>query len=258
MKRLQLFELQDQPWWPAPLRRAMMEYLAYVALRSDLFAPQLERLATALKRSGSTHILDLCSGAGGPWPSLAPRLATIMPLQRVTLSDRYPDPTYPLQLKNRVLLDYCPEPVDARRVPRSKQGFRTLWNAFHHLTPGEACSVLSDTVAHHEGIAIFEAVERSPLILLQMVLLVPFLVLLDTLRLRPLRPGRLLFTYLLPLLPLAIAFDGVVSCLRSYTPAELEDLTRRADPEGQYHWEIGIDRNHRMAAVTYLIGTPQP
>jgi hypothetical protein len=57
--------------------------------------------------------------------------------------------------------------------------------------------------------------------------------------------------------PLAVWFDGMVSCLRSYTPAELLELAR--GPGGdQYHWESGVVRSVSLVTrVTYMIGVPR-
>ena len=40
----------------------------------------------------------------------------------------------------------------------------------------------------------------------------------------PFRWSRLLWTYLVPVIPLVLLFDGIVSCLRSYRPDELLKL----------------------------------
>ncbi len=256
MKRIQLFELADQPWWPQPMRQALMEYLSYISARHDLYASMLEPLASALRKSDSQRILDLCSGNGGPWPTLLPRLSTMVPLEQVVLSDRFPPPQHPIPAELLGQLSYLSQPVDALQVGKQHHGFRTIWNAFHHFNEQQGVAILHDAVSRGEGIAVFEGVERSPKCILQMALLVPLLMLSDTLQLRPLRITQLIFTYLLPLLPLTTAFDGVVSCLRSYSSDELRSLATRADPQGLYRWECGVDYSHPMTAVTYLIGHP--
>jgi hypothetical protein len=71
---------------------------------------------------------------------------------------------------------------------------------------------------------------------------------------RPWRWSRLLWTYLPPALPLVGTFDGIVSCLRTYSDAELRDLVRGLDT---YDWDIG-DFRGRWSPLrgTYLIGVP--
>jgi hypothetical protein len=85
------------------------------------------------------------------------------------------------------------------------------------------------------------------------MLLVPLAVLLLTPRIRTWSWARLLLTYVVPVVPLLVLWDGVVSCLRSYRADELRALTAGLD-EG-YTWEVGEYRR-RGVAVTYLIGAP--
>jgi hypothetical protein len=66
----------------------------------------------------------------------------------------------------------------------------------------------------------------------------------------------LLLTYLVPIVPLAVWFDGTVSCLRSYTPTELLDLVRGLDG-ASYTWDAGTIRSAPFVTrVTYVIGVP--
>ena len=74
--------------------------------------------------------------------------------------------------------------------------------------------------------------------------------------LRPFRWSRLLWTYLIPLVPVVTLFDGLVSCLRTYTVRELRELTERLDAN-DYHWEIGTVKGKTTPIpITYLIGVP--
>jgi hypothetical protein len=50
-------------------------------------------------------------------------------------------------------------------------------------------------------------------------------------------------------------FDGVVSCLRTYSPDEMRQLVK---PFTGYDWEIGqIPVRGLSAPITYTIGTPK-
>jgi hypothetical protein len=66
----------------------------------------------------------------------------------------------------------------------------------------------------------------------------------------------LLWTYLIPLMPMVTLFDGLISCLRTYSVQELHDLTARLEPN-DYHWEIGTLKGKTTPIpITYLIGVP--
>jgi len=144
--------------------------------------------------------------------------------------------------------------VDARAVPVELDGFRTIFTAFHHFRPGEARAILADAVQRGQGIGVFEIARRAPLEItvvaftwLGTLVSAPFM--------RPWRWSRLAWTYLPPVLPIVGTFDGVVSCLRAYSKAELEELVRGLDT---YTWEIG-DFRGRWSPLrgTYLIGVPR-
>jgi hypothetical protein len=175
---------------------------------------------------------------------------------QVCLSDCYPD----LQAFERArrlskgAITYQAVAVDATRVPDQLHGFRTMFQAFHHLRPDQARAVLADAVAKGEGIGVFEGGSRSFLIFLG-ALGTPLRVLLVTPFIGPFRWSRLFWTYLVPALPLVLLFDVIVSCLRIYNEAELRDLT--AGLNG-YQWDIGMVRGKWLGLpLPYLIGVPE-
>jgi hypothetical protein len=148
-----------------------------------------------------------------------------------------------------------PDSVSATAVPARLTGFRTLFTALHHFPPAEAHAILADAARARQSIAVFEVTSRSALALLG-ILFLPLLVLLFTPFIRPFRWSRLVWTYLVPLVPLAVWFDGTVSCLRTYTPAELRDLV--ADLQQGYEWEIGAVRSAPLPSrIIYLLGQPR-
>jgi len=153
-------------------------------------------------------------------------------------------------------VEFCDRPVDATAVPESLPGFRLICNAFHHLPPSAAQKCLADAVSQRRGIALVELVDRSAAGLFSVTLgtstmlaVTPFI--------RPVRMSRLLLTYLLPVVPLCTWWDGMVSCLRAYTPEELERLV--ADlPQNDYCWDIGKLRiPNAPTRLVYLIGRPR-
>jgi hypothetical protein len=127
-----------------------------------------------------------------------------------------------------------------------------MFEGLHHFRPDDARAVLADAYRHRRPIVVVEGTRRTVGALLGM-LLVPLAVLLITPRIRPLSWARLALTYLVPVVPLLVLWDGIVSCLRSYRPAELRALVAGLD-EG-YTWEVGEYRR-RGGVVTYLIGAP--
>jgi hypothetical protein len=258
MKRLHLFEIHDQEWCPRAIRDAETDYLQFVIAKTKPYAAMVPLLATALQRTGTRHVLDLCSGAAGPWLWLRPVLAERGVNVSVCLTDKYPNLSAfgrSSQLTDQAI-SYHPQPVDATRVPGELPGFRTMFTAFHHFRPEQGCEVLADAVRKRQGIAVFEATERSALALLLTLMVVPLMVLVMTPFIRPFRWSRLLWTYVIPLVPVVMLFDGLVSCLRTYSVLALRDLTARLDTK-DYRWEIGTVKGKATPIpITYLIGLP--
>ena len=80
-------------------------------------------------------------------------------------------------------------------------------------------------------------------------------VLLVTPFILPFSWSRLVWTYIIPALPLVLTFDVIVSMLRMYSVSEMRELTAGLDG---YHWDIGTVRAWPIPMrLTYLIGMPK-
>lgn len=258
MKRLHLVELEDLPWCPPAVRDGATDCLQFSINLTRLYSSVAPHLCRALKQTGATRVVDLCSGGGGPWLHLHRKLHECGAAARVCLSDRYPniDAFAHMQRKTGGAVEFTTEPVDALAVPATLTGFRTLFSSVHHFRPQEVQAILHDAVAQRQGIGLFDAVQRRPHVILTALLVVPVTTLLLTPFIRPFRWSRLFWTYGIALIPLMLSFDGVVSCLRAYTP---HDLRRMVDELGEtgYIWEIGEQREvGSQAVITYVIGYP--
>lgn len=258
MRRLQLLEIEDQRWCPVVLRDALTDYLGFVMHRFAPYASAAPLLASALKRLDETHVVDLCSGGGGPWPDLMPRVrAAGVAALRVQLTDSYPNRAAFARLREESggAIDGDADPVDATAVPDRLSGFLTMFTALHHFRPADARRIIEGAVRRRRGIAAFESTRRSVIALVGM-LFFALGVLVFTPFIRPFRWSRLFWTYVIPLVPLATWFDATVSCLRTYSPDELREIVA-AVPNGHYEWEIGTVRVALPAMrMTYLIGLP--
>jgi hypothetical protein len=258
--RRQLAEIIDQPWCPTFLREGVTAYLQLLASLGHPFGRALPHLRAALEASKSSKVVDLGSGVGGPWLKLQQHLEReVGSVVDVTLTDLHPEELAKLRVdtsRSSGALTVHPSPVDARSVPMELDGFRTLFSTFHHFSPEEAREVLADAVARRQGIAIFEMTHRSLLAVI-MMLLTPCMAFWVTPFIKPFKWTRLLFTYLIPVIPLVIAFDGVVSCLRTSTPKELLELAESCGDVG-YRWEamqVGAFPPS-LIPITMLIGVP--
>ena len=251
MRRQRWFEIHDQAWFPAFLRDLTTEALEAVWAENHTYRPIAGRLRDAVAGAGAEQIVDLCSGGGGPWLGLYDDVAAGRPL-RVWLTDLYPNARL-LRARLPEGLSVRPEPVNAIAVPEDLRGFRTIFSSFHHFDPPAARAMLEDAFRRREGIGVFEGATRKPLTL-ALVIGVSLLAMRAAVRARPIRWQRILWTWLIPVVPAVLWLDGVLSCLRSYSMDGLRELTAGLTAP-DYRWEVGEARGGRVP-IRYLLGSP--
>jgi hypothetical protein len=254
MRRKEWFELHDHRLYPGFLRDLVTDALEGIWNCTDSYQVIVPRLRAAMEDTGTRHIVDLCSGGGGPWSSLHEQFATTEEFHvSISLTDKFPNQRAVEGVQTKAGIKFYSSPVDARRVPADLDGFRTIFSTFHHFNPEAARAILADAVMRQQGIAVFEAPRRSIRTMIAMAA-VPPLCWYVTPRLRPFRWSRFFWTYLLPVVPFTLFVDGVLSCLRSYS---LEDFRELIDGLGgdEYRWELGEEHSGRIG-IAYLIGRP--
>ena len=84
----------------------------------------------------------------------------------------------------------------------------------------------------------------------------PLTVLIMTPFIRPFRLGRIVFTYLIPIVPLIVLWDGLVSSLRTYSVAEMKAMVAKLDNADSFEWEIERVKSG-PAHILYLLGYPK-
>jgi len=266
MRRVQFIELHEQPWFPSSLRDDVTDALQFGFNLLKAYEPIAPLLQSVIDSTGNApdhpqSIVDMCSDGGGPWLDLCrklrcgsgePAAASSAELQ-IWLTDKYPnlEAFRSISASSDHQIHYYPEPVDAMNVPRALKGLRTMFTSFHHFSPEDARAILQDAVDAGESIGIFEITKRGPLTI-GVIFVGILLMFLHTPRIRPFRWSRLVWTYLIPIIPLVLLFDGIVSCLRTYRPQELREMVDRLTA-CEYRWETGELKGKR-APVTYLIG----
>lgn len=257
--RLQLFELEDQRWFPHVIRQGMLDFLRFMISKLGAYEAALPLLQELLERTQQRRITDLCSGAGGGIAvvqrELSQRMGTTV---HITLTDLYPniDSYIYLQQTSGGALDYIPEPVDATAVPTQLTGVRTIFSSFHHFPPAVARAILQRAAHDRAAIGVFEGASKSWLEVLLLWTVFPVIIFLVTPFIRPFRLSRLFFTYLVPLIPLGIIWDGTVSLLRIYTPEMLQRMVQDIDVP-QYIWRTGKAGTRPGKHMIYLIGYPK-
>jgi hypothetical protein len=261
MKRIQLFELEDYPWFPHWLRACLTRLMVVMHQLLGTPADVASLLTRALRHTGQHTIVDLCSGGGGPMREVF-RVLQAQPSGEqlsLTFTDLYPNREVAAEVNSgpNPALTYRLAPVNALQVPVELAGVRTMVGSFHHMNPATARSILQHARDSRQAICIVEMSDNSlpialwwvslPMIFLMVFFLTPFA--------RPLTWKQLVFTYLLPVIPLCFAWDGAVSNARTYTLDDLDQLLVGLET-ADYKWEKG--RITGKAKKLYLLGLPQP
>ena len=254
MKRRHLFELADQPWYPRSLADAGTAYLHLLQQKAGLDKAMVPLFRRAISDAGAARIVDLCAGGGGPTPGARAALAADGLDVPLLLTDLEPNVG---SLEARAVdpgVELHPDPIDARAVPPGLTGLRTVCNALHHLQPDDARAVLADAQRAGQPILIVELSERTLLNLTLGTAFIPLMVALMMPFIRPIRLPWIALTYLWPVLPWTIAWDGWVSHWRTYSLDEQRALVAPLQQDG-WVWEMGQDKVG-PGHITWLWGRP--
>lgn len=256
LSRIHLFEFEDQQWFPGFIRNYMTDFLQFTANLFDFYSGIIPVLEKGLDSIKSQKIIDLASGGGGGWMKLSTHLSDSLPDVSVHLTDYYPNISAfeHTQSKLPELITYSAKSINALDVPSELEGLRTQFLSFHHFNKIDATSILQNAVDAKSPIAIFEAQQRSISDLIKFFFS-PINVALVTPFIRPFKIGRIIFTYIIPLVPAVTWWDGLVSVLRTYSPKELEEMIETLDGGETFDWEIDFVKSGPVK-IHYLLGVP--
>jgi len=260
LKRIHLFEIEDQSWFPDWIRDCMTKLIVvmhgFFGTKDDL----ANLVAKVLKQNNSKKIIDLCSGGGGPMIDVMKVLEEKHGLKNIplTLTDLYPNKEFAnhINQQKNPNFTYQLDSVDATKISAKEKGLRTMICSFHHMRPKAARQILENAQNAQEPICIFEISDNSaPIFAWIIAFPINFIMcLFVTLKVRPMTWQQIIFTYPIPIIPLCFAWDGAISNSRTYTIKDMETLIQSLPPSN-YKWETGAIPG-KPSAKLYLIGNP--
>ncbi len=259
MKWPRLFEIEDQRWLPQILRDQMTDALRFLIIEMKAYAPIIPEFLWVMQQSRTKKVVDLCSGGTGPWEYLMREISKPAELlERITLTDLFPNENaLRVMADSHALFNFRRESVNALDIDPDLEGVRTLFSSFHHFDASDATSIIQDAVNKQMPICIFEFTGRrlANFLVLPITTVLLFSKLLIA---KPLTLSRLLFSYLIPLVPLIFLWDSCVSHLRSYSQAELHEILGNVSNSESFDWEIGESSSPKTPLKnSYLIGYPK-
>lgn len=265
MRRIHLFEFEDQAWCPRWLRSAITDMLALIHRWFGTAEIVRERLKGLLSESKPTRVVDLCSGSGGPMVDVVERLRAGTEFNQTTLrlTDLYPDESTVAKFSDpqRPWLSFEPEPTDATTVTAERDHsvaeVRTMICCFHHLRPEQARAVLLNAQSCRVPMLIFEMTDSSvpPKFLWWLAIAPNFIFgLWVAIFTRPMNLVRFVLTFIVPVIPICFAWEGAVSNIRTYNASDIEHLLAPIQTES-YRWQV---ESVKGAMVTHLVITGHP
>lgn len=257
MKRIQLVEIEDLQWFPSWIRDCMTYLINVMHKFLDTKKDLAGLLKQVIDKTGTTEILDLCSGAGGPIIDSVNLLKKDQDLT-LTLTDLYPNKKFAQQVNSDTdkSVSYLESSVNAEHVKKGMKGIRTMVCSLHHMKPETVENILTNAQQAKEGFCAIEISDNSfPKWIWWLSIPFSFITcLVITPMARPLTAQQLIFTYLIPIIPLCFAWDGAVSNARTYTMDDIEIILSKIR-KSEYTWEPGVLKGKRSKKM-YLLGYP--
>lgn len=259
MKWPRLFEIEDQRWLPRVLRNQITDALGYLIVEMKIYDPIIPEFLWVMQKSQTKNVVDLCSGGTGPWEYLINAISNPEEsVARITLTDLYPNENALKALsESHPLFNYKADSVNALNIDEDLDGVRTLFSCFHHFEPAKATSIIQDAVDKQMPICVFEFTQRRAInFLITPIFMVRLFAKL--LFAKPLTISRLLFSYLIPIVPMIYLWDSSVSHLRSYSQKELRKILGNVRNSESFEWEIGESTSPKTPLKNiFLIGYPK-
>jgi hypothetical protein len=261
MTRLNLFEVHDLNWVPHLVRESVVEVLGTTMRWGKIVPAMSPAFKDFWDESHGADVLEMCSGSGETAALLfdtmtspeSPAIAL-----RIILSDLVARPQLwrSICLSRQDRLSFLPFNLDATAIPDSVLLDRSqlILNAFHHFPPEAARNVLKNACLHSRGIFIAENFGRSPLETISCGVFGIPATFANPWRTPRQRVLKFLLTFVLPVIPLAVVWDGLVSSLRVYTRENLMEMTRDLDA---FEWRHGIFHYMPFGRGQFFYGVPR-
>lgn len=264
MKRLELFEFEDLDWLPDYIRSGVTNLIKVLHSLVGTTDILVDLIINCQKKIKFNQIIDLGSGSGGPMIDVVDKINKSIEVDRpikLLLSDKYPNPQIVRSINDLKVpnVEYLKNAVDALDIRKTPRGLKTMIASFHHMSPNKAKQILFSAQDSKEPILIYELAENNiPVIIWWLLLpislsILVIMSLLLTPLVRPLTISQIIFTYIIPVIPIIYAWDGQASIMRTYTFEDINLLIEKSPKNKNYVWEIGQAKKSNGKKTGYYI-----
>ena len=258
MKRHHLIEFNERSECPKFIRDSVVETLG-LGLRwvkmGNIIGPPF---AEFIQRAKVSKVLDLCTGTGVPISLLADWLnKNGEKAPSFVVSDLFPnhESFEDITQQDGLSIESVSESVNALDVDTTiEHDTRTIINSFHHFTPDMAEAILDDTVEKKKSIFIYEGFRRDPMGLAPTGPWMTLALLTNPWIAQRSRLFKIIFSFLIPIIPLIAMWDGFVSTLRVHTQEDLMGMTSKWP---HYEWRYSEHPYANGGRAVIFSGTPK-
>lgn len=225
MRRKNIEQFSNKSWFPNVLKENIREFLNWFVLKAHATKPFIPLIYEGLSHSENKTLINVDFDLGAGIESVKPLLKDTIEIDNITVKEFNTD----------------------------NKGLYTFINNFHQLNVKEAKQLLTQIAISKNPVVVLEGNNDSLWQIIGMTFFVPLTVLLMSPFVKPFRGSRLIFTYIIPILPLVIMIDGCLALLKLYNPNDLKELTSDIIV-GNYKWQYGKKDNGRGGKIIYLTG----
>ena len=225
MKRKQITQIINTDWCPEHLKKLVAEFLSWFVIKVNATKPFIPVIEEVLDKTSNSKIINVEFNIGAG-------IETVKPFLRE---------------------DIAVTSMDISQFEGNEKGVYLFINAFHQLDAKKAGKILQRIADSGNPVVVVEGNNDSLWQIVGMTVFVPLTVLLTALFVKPFRFSRLIFTYLIPVLPIIIVIDGCIALLKLYDPDDLLELTSSIKTTN-YEWKAGKKDNGRGGKIIYLTG----
>jgi len=225
MKRKQITQITNTSWCPRLIKRLTADFLSWFVLMVNATKPFIPVIEEIVAKTEIDNIINIEFNVGAGIDTVKPFLGNDISIKSIPISMFNTD----------------------------EKGVYLFVNSFHQLNVTQAKEILDRIVSSKNPIVIVEGNNDSLWQVVGMTIFLPLTILLTTPFVKPFSVSRLVFTYLIPVLPIVIVIDGCLALLKLYSPTDLLELTTSLNVRN-YEWQAGKNDNGRGGKIMYLTG----
>tara|TARA_Y100000780_G_scaffold196518_2_gene186634 strand:+ start:142267 stop:143058 length:792 start_codon:yes stop_codon:yes gene_type:complete len=226
--RVNSFEFGDLSSVPAFYHQFLREFMSKIYFVFGIHKLWRKEISEFVERQGAESIHDPCAGSGYVnqliFESLDKNLGAKFYLSDL-MTDESPEFAKQINSLGYQDLKFAEESIDLLKIEASKQMPKMFVNSFHHFNNEQVKEILKNTLGQGKEILVLEYCRKTPDSLVSMLfggvlslLFFPFVV-----EKKFIIPS-FIFTYLIPIIPFMLVWDGIVSCLRTHTISSLKQI----------------------------------